>query len=147
MFEACRIAVNAPNLGLAAQALSCLGHLTKRVSIQDPARLRSNAHHTVPLLVEKLGDQKERNKTVAFTAIMETYKHAPMDVERAMRELGFPNKNARVRQESIKWLCQVHTVNPTFSFKPYTPFLMKALEDSSEVIRDAAKNAVVELFS
>lgn len=147
LFEACRVGAISPNSTLGAHALSCLGHLTKRVSIQDPSRLRAHAPSTLPLLIDKLGDVKERNKTVALAAIIDTYKHCPQEVEKAMKELGFPSKNARVRLESIRWLAQTNALNQAFSFKSYTPLLIGMLEDPNEPVREAAKNIVVELFA
>jgi CLIP-associating protein 1/2 len=108
--------------------------------------LRTQTSITLPLLVDKLGDAKERNKTVALAAIIDTHRHHPQDVEKAMKELGFGSKNARVRLESIRWLAQTHALNPAFSFKSYTPLLIGMLEDSNEPVREAAKNIVVELF-
>ncbi|KAI5809364.1 clasp N terminal-domain-containing protein [Pyronema omphalodes] len=147
LFDACRIAIASPNSSLAAQALSCLSHLTRRISLQEPARIRSQAPNVLPLLIEKLADQKERNKTLALSTIIAFYKHAPQEVERCIKEQGFANKNPRVRQESIRWLSEIHKSYPNFSFKSYTPYLMSILEDSSEHVRDTAKEVVVELFS
>jgi len=83
---------------------------------------------------------------VALAAIIDMHRHHSQDVEKAMKELGFGSKNARVRLESIRWLAQTHALNPSFSFKSYTPLLIGMLEDSNEPVREAAKNIVVELF-
>jgi len=63
-----------------------------------------------------------------------------------MKETGFGSKNPRIRQEAVKWLAQIHAAYPSFSFKSYTPFLMGMLEDSSETVRETAKEVVVDLF-
>lgn len=126
--------------------MSFIGHLTRRVSIQEPARIRSQAHHVVPLLVEKLGDSKERNRSVAANTILETFKYAPQDVEKGLKEFGFSSKNQRVRLESTKLLQAIYAANPGFSFKGFTPFLMNLLEDPNEGVRETAKEVVVDLF-
>lgn len=116
------------------------------MSIQEPARIRHQAHHVVPLLVDKLGDAKERNKSIALGSLLEIYKNAPAEVEKCVKDAGFGSKNPRIRQESIRWLSQIHSACPGFAFKSYTPFLMTMLEDSSEPIRESAKEVVIELF-
>ena len=100
----------------------------------------------LPILVEKIGDQKDRNRSIALNAIAEMYKNAPAEVEKYIKELGFGSRNPRTKQESVKWLAQMHTANPGFSFRSYTPFMMMALEDASEPVRETAKDVVVELF-
>ena len=79
-------------------------------------------------------------------ALLEIYKYAPAEVEKCFKDAGFTSKNPRIRQESIKWLSQIHSAYPGFAFKSYTPFLMAMLEDSSEPIRESAKEVVIELF-
>jgi CLIP-associating protein 1/2 len=96
--------------------------------------------------VEKLGDTKDRNKTIAVGAIIDIYKHAPQEVEKAIKDTGLISKNPRIRQESIRWLAQTHATYPNFGFKSYTPHLIGMLEDPSEPVRETAKNVVVELF-
>ncbi|KAI5779218.1 clasp N terminal-domain-containing protein [Geopyxis carbonaria] len=146
MFQACEIAIQSSNNTLSTNALGCLKHLIKRISLQEPARLRPQGHHLLPLLVEKLGDMKDRNRAVAMISILEMFRHCPTEVEKYLKEVGFASKNPRIRQEAIACLMSIHTTVPSFAFRSYTPFLMEMLEDASELVREAAKNAVVDLF-
>ncbi|TGZ78514.1 ARM repeat-containing protein [Ascodesmis nigricans] len=146
LFEASRIGVLSPNNALSAQALSCLGHLTRRVTIQEPGRIRHHVNSILPVLVEKLGDAKDRNRSVAMKAIQDLYDHCPVEVEKHIKELGFASKNPRTRQESINWLAKTHASHPGFAIRSYTPILMQMLEDATEAVRETAKEVSVELF-
>lgn len=74
------------------------------------------------------------------------YKACPTETEKSVKELGMSSKNPRVREQSVNWLMQVYKQVQGFSFRSYTPFLMKMLEDADPLVRDSAKEAVVELF-
>ncbi|KAL7273511.1 suppressor of tub2 mutation [Rhizina undulata] len=146
LFEACRIGISSPNNSLSLHALSCLGHLIKRVTIQDPARIRSQANPILPLLIEKLGDQKERSRSIATAALLDLWRIVAQDVERGIKDIGFNSKNAKIKQESMNWLAQVHRTQQGFSFRSFTPYMIKMLEDASEPVRETSKEVVVELF-
>lgn len=98
------------------------------------------------MLIEKLGEQKDRNRSIALTGLLDLWKSSGPDVERGIKELGFGSKNAKARQESLNWLLQVHHGQQGFSFRSFTPFMIKMLEDASEPVRESAKEIVVELF-
>lgn len=74
------------------------------------------------------------------------YKACPVETEKSVKELGMQSKNPRAREQSVNWLMQVYKQVPGFSFRSYTPLLMKMLEDADPMVRDNAKEAVVELF-
>ena len=74
------------------------------------------------------------------------YKHLPAETEKAVKEHGMQSKNPRAREHSVNWLMRVYSQVPGFSFRSYTPLLMKMLEDADAAVRDNAKEAVVELF-
>jgi CLIP-associating protein 1/2 len=48
--------------------------------------------------------------------------------------------------KSMRWLANVHRSQHNFSFRSFTPFMMKILEDANEIVRDTAKEVVIELF-
>lgn len=100
----------------------------------------------LPLIIEKLGDQKDRNRSIALTALLDLWKTTPNEVERGIKDHGFGSRNPKTRQESMNWLLQVHGAQQGFSFRSFTPFMIKALEDASETVRETSKEVVVELF-
>src|SRR5438477_868955 len=46
----------------------------------------------------------------------------------------------------MRWLSNVHRSQHNFSFRSFTPFMMKILEDANEAVRETAKEVVIELF-
>jgi CLIP-associating protein 1/2 len=46
----------------------------------------------------------------------------------------------------MRWLSNVHQTQANFSFRSFAPFMMKILEDANEVVRETAKEVVIELF-
>jgi CLIP-associating protein 1/2 len=69
------------------------------MAIQDATKLKSVSPSLLPLLVEKLGDVKDRYRELAMSALMEFWKANPIDVEKVIKELGFGNKSWRIREQ------------------------------------------------
>ena len=88
---------NHPNLAQAA--LTCLVVLIKRMAIQDVTKLKGVAFSLLPLLVERLGDVKDRYRELAMNSLVEFWKASPGDVEKTIKEVGFGNKSWRIREQ------------------------------------------------
>lgn len=146
LFGALKIGLLSSNYHVAMNCLTCSSHLIKRVSLQDASRLKAPSGSLLPMLVERLGDIREKVKDVALNALIELWKAVPVDVERSMKDIGLVSKNWRVREQSLYWLVSTHQSQPTFCFRSFTPFMIKMLEDANENVRDAAKDVIVELF-
>ena len=127
------------------------------MALQDATRLKAIAPQILPLLVDRLSDVKDRYRELAMNSLVEFWKASPVDVEKTIKEVGFGNKSWRIREqvpipsellidESMRWLSNVHRSQNNFSFRSFTPFMMKILEDANEVVRDTAKEVVIELF-
>jgi CLIP-associating protein 1/2 len=74
---------------------------------QDPKALTKEGARTLPLIIEKLGDQKEKFRQLALQAMVTLYKVAPIEVERAVRNTAMVGKNPRAKEASLTWLLQV----------------------------------------
>ena len=127
------------------------------MALQDANKLKSVAPSILPLLVDRLGDVKDRYRELAMNSLVEFWKATPGDVEKTIKEVGFGNKSWRIREQvscfsrdtliqSMRWLSNVHRSQHNFSFRSFTPFMMKILEDANEAVRDTAKEVVIELF-
>jgi CLIP-associating protein 1/2 len=88
---------NYPNLAQAA--LTCLVVLIKRMIIQDASRLKVVAPQILPLLVDRLGDVKDRYRDLAMNSLVEYWRVSPVDVEKTIKEVGFGNKLWRIREQ------------------------------------------------
>ncbi|KAL2200592.1 clasp N terminal-domain-containing protein [Corynascus similis CBS 632.67] len=145
LFEALRIASSSHHAVLVNAGFTTLGHLCTRLSRQDSKALAKEGVRTLPLIVEKLGDQKEKFRQVAQNALTTLYKVAPVEVERFVRNIAMGGKNARAKEASLHWLLQMHQVHG-LQFRAYVPNLMDLLEDADGMVRDVAKSTVIELF-
>ncbi|KAF8453964.1 clasp N terminal-domain-containing protein [Terfezia claveryi] len=144
--EALRIGLASTNVLLFQHTFSCIGHLIKRLGLQDPKYVRAQFASLLPVFVDKLGDSKVRINAQALSCVLDMYKHLPAETEKAVKEHGMQSKSPRTREHSVNWLMRVYSQVPGFSFRSYTPLLMKMLEDADAAVRDNAKEAVVELF-
>ena len=69
------------------------------MTIQDVTKLKFFAGGILPLLVERLGDVKDRYRELAMTCLVEYWKAIPIEVEKLIKELGFGSKSWRIREQ------------------------------------------------
>jgi CLIP-associating protein 1/2 len=145
LFDALRSASSSQHAVLVNAGFTALNHLLTRLSRQEPKYLIKEAARTLPLLIEKLGDQKEKFRILASQSMTTLYKVAPVDVERSVRNTAMVGKNPRAKEMSLQWLLQMHQENG-LQFRSYVPTLMELLEDADPTVRETAKTTVIELF-
>ncbi|TGJ80370.1 hypothetical protein E0Z10_g8393 [Xylaria hypoxylon] len=145
LFEGLRQASTAQHAALVNAGFTALNHLLTRLSRQDPKYLHREAKLTLPLIVEKMGDQKDKFRTLAIQAMATMYSQLPVDAERFVRNAAMTGKNPRAKEAGLQWLLQMHKENG-LQFRSYVPTLMELLEDADGMVRDASKAAVIELF-
>lgn len=145
LFEALRSASSSQHGLLVNAGLTSLNHLLTRISRQDPKYITREAKATLPLLAEKMGDQKEKFRALAVQSMGTMYKVVPADVERHVRNLAMAAKNPKAKEASLQWLLQMHQ-EQGLQFRTYVPRLMELLEDADASVREAAKTTVIELF-
>ncbi|KAK1759267.1 clasp N terminal-domain-containing protein [Echria macrotheca] len=145
LFDALRTASGSQHSALVNAGFTGLNHLLTRLSRQEPKYLAKEAGRTLPIIIEKLGDQKEKFRSVALQSLVTLYSAAPLDVERSVRNTAMVGKNPRAKEASLQWLLQMHQEHG-LQFRGYVPTLMELLEDADGMVRDAAKSTVIELF-
>lgn len=109
LFEATCTAMTSSHAALVNASFSTLNHLLTRLSRQEPKHIVKQAPKTLPLVIEKMGDQKEKYRQLAAQCLTTFWKHAPMDVERIVKNAGLVGKNSRMKEASMQWIVQVHT--------------------------------------
>lgn len=107
LFEALRTASASQHAVLVNAGFTALNHLLTRLSRQEPKLLGKEAGRTLPLIMEKLGDQKDKFRMLASQSLMTLWKITPVDVERSVRNIAMVGKNPRAKEASLQWLLQV----------------------------------------
>jgi CLIP-associating protein 1/2 len=149
IFECLKLAIaQQVSSSLALSAFSTLGHLVKRLKIQDTTghAITQLAPRLFPALQERLGDLKEPIRTASSHALSELYPFLPQDVEHIIREEAMGGSNVRAKEAAMQWVVRMHR-EASMPFKSYTSSIVARLEDSDGNTREAAKSALIELFS
>ncbi|OGM41909.1 protein stu1 [Aspergillus bombycis] len=146
IFESLRLAISSHHAALYAAGFSTLGHFLKRLFIQDQAHIVSAyARHFCPVLLERLGDHKERVRAQAAQIFTDLWPAASADVEHYVLEVALTGKNPKAKETSLIWLSNMSR-NHGLLFRSYVPSVVSCLEDADSLVRHTAKLTVVELF-
>lgn len=149
IFECLKLAITQQTSAhLAASAFSTLGHLIKRLSIQDASgnSIQQLMPRLLPALQDRLGDLREPMRASASQAMTDIYPYLGGDVERIIREDALGGTHARQKETAMAWVVRMNK-EQGMAFKSYVGPIVACLENADEHVRDAAKNALVELFS
>ena len=118
IFDALQLSIGSQHSALLSAGFSTLGHFLKRLFIQGQHDLVAlQGRHLYPLLLERLGDHKERIRAQAAQAFTDLWPAAGRDVEQYVLELALAGKNNRAKEMSMLWLANVslppHPVSTT----------------------------------
>lgn len=145
IFEGLRAASASQHAVLVNAGFTALNHLLTRLSRQEPRFLTRELKTVLPLVVDKLGDQKEKFRSLASQALTTLYGVAPADVERSVRNVAMAGKNPRAKEAGMQWVLHMH-LDHGLPFRGYVPTLMDLLEDADGMVREVAKSTVIGLF-
>ncbi|PHH54552.1 Protein STU1 [Ceratocystis fimbriata CBS 114723] len=145
LFEALRLASLSPHATLSMAGFTALNHLFTRLLRQESKLLAKEAPKNLSLVIERLGDQKEKLRALANQILINIYPVAPVDVERFVRNIAMSGKNVRAKEAALNWLLHMHQ-ETGMPFRNYVPNLMDLLEDADPGVRETAKGTVIELF-
>lgn len=148
IFECLKIAITQQaSSQLVASAFSTLGHLIKRLSIQDASghAIQQLAPRLFGALQDRMGDLREPIRASASQVLSELYPYLGADVERIVRDEAMAGSSARAKETAMQWVVRMHR-DENMPFKSYVGPVVACLEDSDGGVREAAKNALVELF-
>lgn len=107
LFDALRAASASQHAALVNAAFTALNHLVTRLSRQEPKLLAKEAARTLPVVVDKLGDHKDKFRSLAAQSLTTLFAVAAPDVERAVRNSAMTGKNPRAKEAAMQWLIQV----------------------------------------
>lgn len=108
IFETLRLAINSQHYSVSSAGFSTLGHFLKRLSIQDQQQwIVSQARNFYPVLMERLGDHKERTRAQSASIFTELWPVATSEVEYYVLDCALVGKNPRAKEMSMLWLSNV----------------------------------------
>ncbi|KGO53589.1 HEAT, type 2 [Penicillium expansum] len=146
IFETLRLAIASQHYSVLGAGFSTLGHLLKRLAIQDQEQwIVQQAQSLYPILLERLNDPKERIRAQAASIFTELWPFAGNEVEYHVLEVALVGKNHRAKEMSMLWLANM-TKHHGLLFRQYVPSLVSCLEDADSAVRDTAKLVVIDLF-
>ena len=108
IFDALRLSLASSHQTLLSAGFSTMGHFLKRLFIQEQHGIvASQARHLYPVLLERLGDHKERVRAQAAQAFTDFWPAASHEVEQHVLGTALVGKNNRAREMSMIWLANV----------------------------------------
>ena len=148
IFECLRVALTQQaSSTLATAAFTTLGHLIKRLKIQDPdgTAISQYVPKLFVALQERLGDLRENHRNAASQAFADAWHFCPQDVENIIRDEAIPTGNVRAKDAAMHWVVRMNR-DEALPFKSFVPLMVANLEDHDGAVRDSAKSALVDLF-
>jgi CLIP-associating protein 1/2 len=108
VFDAVRLAIASQHSTISTTGFSALGHLLKRLYLQEQLHaVAYQGRHTYPMLLERMGDHKERVRAQASQAFADFWPASPQEVEQQVLESALCGKNPRAKETAVLWLAMV----------------------------------------
>lgn len=108
IFETLRLALGSQHYSVLGAGFSTLGHLLKRLAIQDQEQwIVHHAQALYPILLDRLNDPKERIRAQAASIFTELWPFAGNEVEYHVLEVALVGKNHRAKEMGMLWLANV----------------------------------------
>jgi CLIP-associating protein 1/2 len=137
LFECIKLGINAQTAPtLVSTAFSTFGHLIKRLALQDQTNvITQQAPKLLPILQDRLGDQRESLRNAASQILAELWPYAKAEVERVVKDGALAGNSARAKEVAMMWVVKVslifqeESMNALTSCSYITPtaYLLEAL--------------------
>ncbi|SPO30716.1 related to STU1 - component of the mitotic spindle [Ustilago trichophora] len=173
--SAVKVTLKHANQSLSSASLSFIPTYASMIYSGDGSESHSVLNHNVRMLInsvtllviEKLGDQKERVREAARTALVELGNAAyaissghimtsgkgketetPLGIfERTLREAGLAAKFARIREQAVLLLPILRQNCEKYPVRPLLPITVELLSDADAMVREGARSTLIALFS
>jgi CLIP-associating protein 1/2 len=147
IFECVRLGISSQTTpALVTTAFATLGHLIKRLSLQDQTpTIAAQASKLLPILQDRLGDAREPLRNAASQLFDDLWPYSKAEVERVIREGALGGNSARAKEMAMLWVVKMNR-SEGLPFRSFVPSFVSSLEDPDGGVRETAKSCVVELF-
>ena len=144
LFDIIRIALATPHLTDAG--FSILGHLTKRLELQDQSSLlQAQGAKTYHVLLDRLADPKDRIRQRATQVLIDFHSIASADIEQFVRDSVLTCRNPRAKEAGMHWAA-ITRRDQNMAFKAFVPHIVDCLEDADGSVRQTAQATIIDLF-
>lgn len=127
-------------------AFSVLSHMTKRMTLQHQHELLIyQGSKTYAVVLERLGDVRDRVQARAMQCLSEFWKISPQEVETLIRDQALSSSKPRIRKAAVQWIGRTHR-DHSLPFKGFVPKLLQCVQDQDPSVSEAARSVLVELF-
>ncbi|KAK9453202.1 clasp N terminal-domain-containing protein [Dipodascopsis uninucleata] len=133
------------HIKISQYSFACLCHLVKRIYFQDQPKLRRYANAIVPVLIEKLAEHNKIHD-IARKALADYWRATSLDVERCLRKYGFLSDRAKVREQTLRFLCTLQASEVKFTIRTLLFDVVSALRDVNRDVQEACKSCLIELY-
>jgi CLIP-associating protein 1/2 len=133
---------------LASSAFSTLGHLIKRLKIQDASghAITQLSPRLFPAIHDRLGDLREPVRAAASQALIDLYPFCATEIEQLVCDEALPGTNPRAKETVMRWVVRMHQ-EENMPFKAYVSPMVARLADPDGAVQEAAKSVLIELFT
>jgi CLIP-associating protein 1/2 len=109
IFECIRVAITSQSsTTLVSSAFSTLGHLIKRLSLQDQTNvITAHAKKFLPILLDRLGDARESHRNAASQSLSDFWPYCHAEVEQVIRDGALSGHNSRAKEMAMLWIVKV----------------------------------------
>jgi CLIP-associating protein 1/2 len=133
---------------LASSAFSTLGHLIKRLKIQDASghAIVSLGPRLFPAIHDRLGDMREPVRAAASQALTDLFPFCASEIEQLVCDEALAGTNPRAKETVMRWVVRMHQ-EENMPFKAYVSPMVARLADADAAVQEAAKSVLIELFT
>jgi CLIP-associating protein 1/2 len=112
IFECIKLGISAQTSPtLASTAFSTLGHLIKRLSLQEQSNvITAYTPKLLPIIQERLGDARENLRNAASQTLGDLWPYSKEQVERVLRDGALGGNNAKAKEAAMMWVVKVHII-------------------------------------
>ena len=107
LFESARLAMVSQHTALVNAGFTTLNHLLTRMTRQEPRAIVRETKATLPLVLERVGDAREKYRALAGLCLTAFWRVAQAEVERGVREGVLQGRSGRGKEGGMGWIVQV----------------------------------------
>lgn len=131
---------------LVTAGFATLSHFIKRLHLQEQvSAIFAPRGNILPILLEKLGEQKEAQRSAASQCLCDLWSAKPADIDNAIREKAIQGTNARAKETGMQWVAKMHR-EQNIPFRVFVSPIVECLDHADGAVRECAKAVVVDLF-